>query len=177
MDIATASALGTLFVEAIAAPAFSADARAALSESRPNCRLLAVAAPFSGDALELRSVHGGFLAQRADVGVSPKTWKVVTKRAPTDAENAALQFAWRAVRHVPSNAIVVANARATLGIGGGLPSRVDAVLLACAKAGERANGAALASDAFFPFADGLEAAAAAGCARSSNPVAPFATPK
>ncbi len=162
MDIATASALGTLFVEAIAAPAFSADARTALSESRPNCRLLAVAAPFCDDALELRSVHGGFLAQRADVGVSPKTWKVVTQRAPTDAENAALQFAWRAVRHVPSNAIVVANARATLGIGGGLPSRVDAVLLACAKAGERANGAALASDAFFPFADGLEAAAAAG---------------
>ena len=96
-------------------------------------------------------------------------WETVTERQPSEAENLALQFAWQAVRHVPSNAIVLARAGATVGIGGGLPSRVDAVTLACAKAGARARGAALASDAFFPFADGLETAAKSGVSAVVQP--------
>jgi len=89
-------------------------------------------------------------------------WQVVTRRAPTDAEMAALRFAWQAVAHVKSNAILLAQGEAAVGIGGGLPSRVDAVRLAAAKAGEQAQGAVLASDAFFPFSDGVELAAEAG---------------
>ena len=88
--------------------------------------------------------------------------KIVTERAPSDSELLALRFAWQAAQHVKSNAIVLARGRRTVGIGGGLPSRVDAAQLAIAKAGAEAEGAALASDAFFPFADGIEAAAAAG---------------
>jgi phosphoribosylaminoimidazolecarboxamide formyltransferase/IMP cyclohydrolase len=84
------------------------------------------------------------------------------RRAPTEAEMEALRFAWRAVAHVKSNAILLAQGEAAVGIGGGLPSRVDAVKLAVAKVGERARSAVLASDAFFPFPDGVEVAARAG---------------
>lgn len=89
-------------------------------------------------------------------------FKTVTKRPPSPHEVEALQFAWKAVQHVKSNAIVLAGGTATVGVGGGLPSRVDAVKLAVSKAGERASGSVLASDGFFPFADGIEVAAAAG---------------
>ncbi len=156
-------ALGSLFVEAIAAPAFSPTALARLSESRKNCRLLQIAQPYDGLELEVRTVHRGLLVQRPDLGDPENTvTRVVTERKPTDAELRALQFAWKAVQHVKSNAVVLAHERATVGVGGGLPSRVDAVRLAVAKAGERAHGAVMASDAFFPFADGVEAAAEAG---------------
>ncbi len=156
-------ALGSLFVEAIAAPGFSPTALARLGESRKNCRLLQIAQPYDGLELEVRTVHRGMLVQRPDLGDPENTvTRVVTARKPTDAELIALQFAWKAVQHVKSNAIVLASGQATVGVGGGLSSRVDAVRLALAKAGDRARGAALASDAFFPFADGLEAAAAAG---------------
>ncbi len=158
-DHDAAEALGDLFVEAIAAPAFTDAARAALA-SRKNCRLLEM-----GDqpapAYELRAVRGGVLAQTLDADQG-EAWQVVSRRVPTEAEMAALRFAWKAVAHVKSNAIVFAQGRATVGIGGGLPSRVDAVRLAAVKAGERARGAAMASDAFFPFPDGVEAAAEAG---------------
>jgi len=87
---------------------------------------------------------------------------VVTDRQPTEEETAALKFAWKACQHVKSNAIVFAAGTATVGIGGGLPSRVDAAQLAATKAGEKAQGAVLASDAFFPFPDGVEAAAGVG---------------
>jgi phosphoribosylaminoimidazolecarboxamide formyltransferase / IMP cyclohydrolase len=87
---------------------------------------------------------------------------VMTERQPSEAEWTALKFAWRACQHVKSNAIVLAAGTATVGIGGGLSSRVDAAKLAATKAGERANGAVLASDAFFPFPDGVETAATAG---------------
>ena len=98
-----------------------------------------------------------------DAGDPPDgQWRVAGRRAPSEAEEAALRFAWIVCAHVKSNAIVLAQATATVGIGGGLPSRVDAVRLAVTKAGERARGAVMASDAFFPFADGLEVAAAAG---------------
>ena len=158
-DGPTARALGDLFVEAIVAPAFTDEAREALG-TRKGCRLVALGQPWS-DRMEMRSVRGGFLLQERDRGDQAE-WQVVTKRAPTEVERIALRFAWQAVAHVKSNAILLAQGEAAVGIGGGLPSRVDAVRLAVAKAGERARGAVLASDAFFPFPDGVEIAAAAG---------------
>jgi phosphoribosylaminoimidazolecarboxamide formyltransferase/IMP cyclohydrolase len=160
-DAAIANALGDLFVEAIAAPSFSQAALDMLS-SRKNCRLLEIANTVEA-GLEFRAIAGGVLVQQRDAG-DPDTaeWRVVTERQPTDEEMAALKLAWKACQHVKSNAIVFAAGTATVGIGGGLPSRVDAVKLAAAKAGEQAKGAVMASDAFFPFPDGVEAAAAAG---------------
>jgi phosphoribosylaminoimidazolecarboxamide formyltransferase/IMP cyclohydrolase len=157
--------LADLFVEAIIAPEFSDEAVAWFAAHKKNCRLLNLgqgvfAAPTD---VEWRSIRGGLVGQARDAGDPPDSaWQVVSRRKPTAAEEAALRFAWIACQHVKSNAIVLARETATVGIGGGLPSRVDAVRLAVAKAGERARGAVLASDAFFPFADGLEAAAAAG---------------
>jgi phosphoribosylaminoimidazolecarboxamide formyltransferase/IMP cyclohydrolase len=156
-------ALGALFVEAIAAPSFSPSAQATLNDKRRNCRLLELPAAFDGVDYELRSVHRGVLVQTVDMGDPDGTeFKVVTQRAPTTNEMAALRFAWKCVSHVKSNAIVLAVPNALVGVGGGLPSRVDAVKLSVTKAGDRARGAVLASDAFFPFADGPEAAVAAG---------------
>ncbi|TVR19056.1 MAG: bifunctional phosphoribosylaminoimidazolecarboxamide formyltransferase/IMP cyclohydrolase PurH [Anaerolineaceae bacterium] len=155
--------LGALFVEAIAAPAFTETAQSTLSEKRRNCRLIRITQPFDGSELEVRNIHRGFLVQRPDVGDPEGTlMTTVTQRAPDANELEALQFAWKAVQHVKSNAIVLAKAGATVGIGGGLPSRVDAVNLAVKKAGENGRGAVLASDAFFPFADGVVAASNAG---------------
>lgn len=157
-----------LFVEAIVAPGFSPEAQAWFAEHKKNCRLLALpgidrARDVASKRFDLRAVRGGYLLQERDAGDPPKTeWRVASQRQPTEDEWAALRFAWQAVIHVRSNAIVVARPRATVGIGGGLPSRVDAVRLATAKAAERAQGAAMASDAFFPFPDGVEAAAEAG---------------
>lgn len=163
VDEAFVEALGTLFVEAIAAPSFSTRAQELLGEKRKNCRLLQVPAAFDGLELEIRSVQRGLLVQRADMGDPEHTsFRTVTKRAPTPAEVESLQFAWKAVQHVKSNAIVLVNGSGTVGIGGGLSSRVDSVRLAIEKAGERATGAVMASDAFFPFADGVEAAIQAG---------------
>lgn len=160
-DAATALLLGDLFVEAIAAPSFSAESLEILSK-RKNCRLLEIKnAVYS--KVEFRSIAGGALLQQRDAGDPPATeWQVVTQRQPSGSEMDALKFAWKAVQQVKSNAIVLAAGSATLGIGGGLSSRVDAANLAAAKAGERAKGAVMASDAFFPFPDGVEAAAQAG---------------
>ena len=156
-------ALGSLFIEVIVAPGFTPTAQATLIEKRKNCRLLQIPFPFNGQELELRTVHGGLLVQRADTGDPDGTnYKTVTERKPTVEELAALQFAWKAVQHVKSNAIVLAKPGRTVGVGGGLSSRVDAANLAVLKAGAEAVGAVMASDAFFPFADGLEAAIQAG---------------
>jgi phosphoribosylaminoimidazolecarboxamide formyltransferase/IMP cyclohydrolase len=163
VDEAFVTALGGLFVEVLVAPGFDQAARELLAKSRQNCRL--IAAPASGvqPGLELRGVLGGVLVQERDLGDPPETaWQVVSQRHPTAEEVRALKFAWKACQHVRSNAIVVAGQTATFGIGGGLPSRVDATRLAVAKAGARSQGAVLASDAFFPFADGIQVAAAAG---------------
>jgi phosphoribosylaminoimidazolecarboxamide formyltransferase/IMP cyclohydrolase len=163
VDEAFVDTLGSLFIEAIAAPSFSARALELLTEKRKNCRLLQVPAAFEGLELEIRSVHRGMLVQRSDMGDPEHTsFKTVSQRNPTPAEVEMLQFAWKAVQHVKSNAIVLASGCATVGIGGGLSSRVDAVKLAVAKAGERTQGAVMASDAFFPFADGVETAIEAG---------------
>jgi len=172
-----ALAVADLFVEAVIAPDFDDEALAWFATHKKNCRLLATGGAADGPgsaAVEWRAVRGGLLAQTRDMGDPPDlAWRVVSQRAPTNEEMAALRFAWLACQHVKSNAIVLARAEgataATVGIGGGLPSRVDAVRLAVAKAGERARGAALASDAFFPFADGLEVAGAAGVRAAVEP--------
>jgi phosphoribosylaminoimidazolecarboxamide formyltransferase/IMP cyclohydrolase len=158
------AALGSLFVEAIVAPGFSAKAQAELLSNRKNCRLLRIPPGLNASTdLEIRTVTNGLLVQSRDSGDSDGTiYKVMTERQPTDSEMTNLTFAWAVVQHVKSNAIVLANGNSTVGIGGGLSSRVDAAKLAVQKAGERAKGAVLASDAFFPFADGVEAAIAAG---------------
>ena len=164
------AALGKTFVEAIVAPDFDEDALALLGKRRKNCRLLRLPPGPGGVTWQQRSVNGGLLLQSPDEGDPVgSVWRSVTAREPDEAERRALAYAWRAVQHVPSNAIVIANACAVVGVGGGLPSRVDAVNLAVRKAGERAQGAALASDAFFPFADGIEAAIAAGIAAVIQP--------
>jgi phosphoribosylaminoimidazolecarboxamide formyltransferase / IMP cyclohydrolase len=157
------AALGSLFVEAIAAPSFSPTAQAILANNRKNCRLFQMPQPYKGTELEIRTVQSGLLVQSADIGDPDGTiLQIVTQRPPTPGEKSALQFAWKAVQHVKSNAIVLAVSEATVGIGGGLSSRVDSVELAIRKAGERSIGSVLASDAFFPFPDGIEAAAQAG---------------
>lgn len=157
------AAFGSLFIEAIAAPAFSADAIQILSDKRKNCRLLVVPVGLLGTEWELRSTQRGLLVQRPDLGdPAPANYSTASERAPTTAEVEALRFAWKTVQHVKSNAIVLAHGQATVGIGGGLTSRVDAVKLAIERAGDHARGSVLASDAFFPFADGVEAAIAAG---------------
>lgn len=163
IDGAGARAMTERFLEVVVSHGVADDAREVFSK-KPNLRVLVVereGAP--RPRFEARAVDGGLLLQEADVlHDDEKEWKVVTKRAPTDDERAALSFAWRAVRAVVSNAVVVADRAATFGIGGGRTSRVDACRDAVGKAGSRAQGAAAASDAFFPFSDGLEVLAGAG---------------
>ncbi len=158
-----AEAMAELFVEVLVAPAFGTRALSAF-EARRGLRLLECP-PYEGHPLdlELRALDGGFLAQTRDLETTePAAWTCPTRRAPGDEEQTALELAWRVVRHVRSNAIVVANREQTLGIGAGQMSRVDACRLAVAKARQPLAGAAAASDAFFPFADGLEVLAEAG---------------
>ena len=181
LDAAIVEAIGKLFLEVIIAPSVTAEARAALSKKQ-NLRLLEAgslpdpAAP----GMTLRSVAGGYLLQTRDDGrVSAEMLKVVTKRAPSDVERADLIFAFRVAKHVKSNAIVYAKAGATVGIGAGQMSRVDSSRIAAHKAEESgkaaglaespAKGSVVASDAFFPFADGLEAAIAAGATAVIQP--------
>lgn len=172
-DGATAEALGDLFVECIAAPGFSAEARARLAKKK-NCRLVEMPDLSSEPSYDLRSITRGVLKQGLDQGDPPNTeWKVVSKRQPTDAEWAALRFAWRACQHVKSNAIVFAvsdgGGEATVGIGGGQPNRVDCVRIAAERAGDKARGAVMASDAFFPFPDSVELAARCGLTAIVHP--------
>jgi phosphoribosylaminoimidazolecarboxamide formyltransferase / IMP cyclohydrolase len=164
VDAATAERLGETFLEVILAPGYTFAAREILA-TKKNLRVLelpGMLAPGS-PAWRVRSVAGGLLAQQDDVmHVGAEQAKVVTRRAPTAAELVDLELAWRVAKHVRSNAIVIAKAGATLGIGGGQTSRVEASRQAVARAGAAARGAALASDGFFPFRDGVDAAAAAG---------------
>ncbi|MDQ7024552.1 MAG: bifunctional phosphoribosylaminoimidazolecarboxamide formyltransferase/IMP cyclohydrolase [Anaerolineae bacterium] len=163
VDADFVAALEALFVEVIVAPEFTQPAIEQLIKSRKNCRILQIPYPFDRNALDIRTVHGGLLIQRLDNGDPDGTvLKTVTERVPTPEEFEALQFAWKAAQHVKSNSIVLAKPNRTVGIGGGLPSRVDAVELAVKKAGEECQGAVMASDAFFPFPDGIEAAVKAG---------------
>ncbi|MBL8046140.1 MAG: bifunctional phosphoribosylaminoimidazolecarboxamide formyltransferase/IMP cyclohydrolase [Anaerolineales bacterium] len=168
-DAETAAALEELFVECIAAPAFSPEARELLAKKK-NCRLVEMPTLEIQPRYELRTITGGLLRQDLDMGDPESSeWKVVSKREPTPEEWAALKFAWVACQHVKSNAIVLAQGTATVGIGGGQPNRVDCVRLAVERAGQQARGAVLASDAFFPFRDSVELAAQAGITAIAHP--------
>jgi phosphoribosylaminoimidazolecarboxamide formyltransferase/IMP cyclohydrolase len=174
LDLATAQAIAEIFSEVIIAPAFEPEALALLSKKK-NLRLMInseTSAPAPG--LEIRSCVGeSYLLQGGDADlVSTASWKIVTKRPPTDAEHAALLFGWRVVKHVKSNAIVYAAHDRTLGIGAGQMSRVDSSRIAIWKASEAKlalKGSIVASDAFFPFPDGLIAAAEAGATAAIQP--------
>ena len=157
-----AGLLGNLFVECIVAPGFTEEAIKILS-SKKSLRLLEMPDTAIEPPYELRSVVRGMLKQSLDFGDPADTeLRVVTKRQPTQEEWQALKFAWKACQHVKSNAIVFAQGEATVGIGGGQPNRVDCVKIAAERAGDKALGAVMASDAFFPFPDTVEAAAKHG---------------
>ncbi|MEQ9125147.1 MAG: bifunctional phosphoribosylaminoimidazolecarboxamide formyltransferase/IMP cyclohydrolase, partial [Alphaproteobacteria bacterium] len=181
LDLATAEEIGKLFVEVIIAPDVAEDAAAALARKK-NLRLLKTgdmpdaAAP----GLTVKTLAGGLLAQTRDAGrVGADDVKVVTKRAPTNQEMADLLFAFRVAKHVKSNAIVYAKGNATVGVGAGQMSRVDSARIAARKAVDAAEaageaepltkGSVVASDAFFPFADGLLAAVEAGATAVIQP--------
>jgi phosphoribosylaminoimidazolecarboxamide formyltransferase / IMP cyclohydrolase len=174
VDMATATALmsGEKFVECVIAPAFDEAALRELQSWKKNVRLLQTGElTDSIHGLDYRRVDGGLLVQTRDLDADdPANWLVKTKRQPTAAERDALWFAWRICKHVKSNAIVLANtASSIVGVGAGQMSRVVSVEIALRKAGERSKGAVLASDAFFPFPDNVELAAAAGVAAIVQP--------
>ncbi len=173
VDAMSAEALQDLFIEVLVAPGFTPEALLLLA-SKKNLRLLRcplpAAAPRADAPRELRAIDGGFLAQTPDAQPdAPATWSCPTRRQPSAEEQRALAFAWTAVRGVKSNAIVVAHAEQTVGIGAGQMSRVDACRLAIAKARVPLRGAVAASDAFFPFRDGLDVLAAAGVSAVIQP--------
>jgi phosphoribosylaminoimidazolecarboxamide formyltransferase/IMP cyclohydrolase len=162
IDLETAHQLTGTFLECIVAPACQPEAQEVLA-SKPNLRLLLLEDLASGPAQEVRAIAGGFLLQAPDGhGDDPATWQRVTQAQPSDDDLAELRFAWRVVKHVKSNAIVVTNQQQTLGIGAGQMNRVGSVTIALNQAGDRSQGAVLASDGFFPFEDSVRAAAAAG---------------
>ncbi|MBM4357473.1 MAG: bifunctional phosphoribosylaminoimidazolecarboxamide formyltransferase/IMP cyclohydrolase [Deltaproteobacteria bacterium] len=173
-DEATARVLAETFIECVVAPEFEPSALTLL-RAKKNLRLVRVGLERPPRGLEWKRVGGGFVVQDADV-TAPEELRgatVVTERHPSSAELASLEVAWRACKHVKSNAIVLAQPAAgghmLVGVGAGQMSRVQSVLIACDKAGERARGSVLASDAFFPFPDGVEAAAARGIAAIAQP--------
>jgi phosphoribosylaminoimidazolecarboxamide formyltransferase/IMP cyclohydrolase len=174
VDLPVAQAIAEIFSEVIIAPGFEPEAQALLSKKK-NLRLMIngeTAAPKPG--LEIRSCVGdSFLLQGGDADTeSMENWKIVTQRAPTEAERAALLFGWRVVKHLKSNAIIYTSADRTLGIGAGQMSRIDSSRIAIWKASEAKldlKGSVVASDAFFPFPDGLIAAAEAGATAAIQP--------
>ena len=171
VDGLTAEAVVKLFVECIVAPGF-ADRTQEIFATKKNLRLLLL--PHGGldqeKELQVKRILGGMLVQQPDVGsLKDKELRVVTKRAPSDAELTDLRFAWKVCKHVKSNAIVFAKGRATLGVGAGQMSRVDSVKIAVLKAQKPLQGTVVASDAFFPFPDGVEEAAKAGATAVIQP--------
>ena len=180
IDLETAQALVSTFIEAVIAPGMSADeeTRAVLA-TKPNLRV--VTASFDGldDDRDVRSILGAWLVQDRDrVTEASMEWpgapgehapRVVTRRAPTPAEWTAMRFAWRVCAHVKSNTVIFTSADATLAVGAGQMSRVDAVRTAVMKAGDRLRGSVAASDAFFPFRDGLDVVAGAGATAIIQP--------
>ena len=164
---AAAHAMDAVFYEVIVAPDYEPDALTILQRKR-NLRILEVApaptaaTPAASD-YDLRPLSGGILVQTPDtIAENPQSWTTATDRAPTPAELADLAFAWTAVKHLKSNAIAFVKDRALIGMGAGQPNRVVSVHLSQRAAGDQASGCVLASDAFFPFPDNIELAAAAG---------------
>jgi phosphoribosylaminoimidazolecarboxamide formyltransferase / IMP cyclohydrolase len=174
LDVECARAIVEIFSEVIVAPGFSSEALEIL-KTKKNLRLIKLLKDARGtDARDVRSVGAGsYLMQESDGrGVGMQDLKIVTKRQPTDAELRAMLFGWRVVKHVKSNAIVYVQSDRTLGVGAGQMSRVDASRIAVWKAGEAGlslAGSVVCSDAFFPFADGLVAAAEAGATAAIQP--------
>jgi phosphoribosylaminoimidazolecarboxamide formyltransferase/IMP cyclohydrolase len=176
LDEATATLITepNRFVEAIIAPGYS-DAALKLLTTRPkwgkNVRILSTGRLEGGQsAFDYRRIDGGLLVQVRDAGGDDfADAKIVTQRAPTDAERDDLIFAWRVCKHVKSNAIVLAKDRMIVGVGAGQMSRIDSTEIAIKKAGERVRGSVLASDAFFPFRDNIDAAAKAGVTAIAEP--------
>jgi phosphoribosylaminoimidazolecarboxamide formyltransferase/IMP cyclohydrolase len=172
LDRETADEVAKLFVECIAAPSYDAAAREVLA-AKKNLRLVEIAAAAGeggANELELKRISGGVLVQQPDRGaLAASELKTVTRRAPTGEELAGLEFGWKIAKHVKSNAIVFARAGQTLGIGAGQMSRVDSVKIAIMKAQLSLAGSVVASDAFFPFADGVEEAARAGATAVIQP--------
>lgn len=164
VDLPTAEQMHKLFLEIIIAPSYTQEALELLQKKK-NIRLLTIdfAQEESQNREETVSVLGGLLVQDQDLAMeNEEAWKVVTKRKPTPAEVKALAFAWKAVKHVKSNAIVVANERQTVGIGAGQMNRVGSVKIAIEQAQEKMEGVVLASDAYFPMDDSVEYAAKHG---------------
>jgi phosphoribosylaminoimidazolecarboxamide formyltransferase/IMP cyclohydrolase len=162
---AAAEAMGPVFYEVVVAPGYEPEALAILQKKR-NLRILAVdpaPANLVEQRYDLRPITGGMLVQTPDTSnEDPASWKTVTSRAPTAAELADLAFAWKAAKHIKSNAIVMVKDRTLVGMGAGQPNRVVSVHLSQRTAGDKAKGSVLASDAFFPFPDNIELAASAG---------------
>ncbi|QSQ16300.1 bifunctional phosphoribosylaminoimidazolecarboxamide formyltransferase/IMP cyclohydrolase [Myxococcus landrumensis] len=167
VDELTAQAMAETFLEAVIAPSYSQAALQVLS-AKKNLRLLeagpALASPTARPRAQLdgRSVSGGLLLMDRDAVEPELSWKVVSKRSPTPDEERALRFAWKVCKHVKSNAIVFSSGSQLLAQGGGQTNRVDSVRIAMQRGGEVLKGSAVASDAFFPFRDGLDEAARAG---------------
>lgn len=165
IDVPTAQALSSFFLEIVAAPDFD-DQALALLKKKKNLRIMRYAPKLPDELqreVQLRSALGGVLAEQEDRAYKPEAWTVVSSRQPSTQEWHDLALAWDVVRHVKSNGIVIVKAGATRGICAGQTNRVSAVKIAGERAGANAKGAACASDGFFPFADGLEAAVEAGC--------------
>jgi phosphoribosylaminoimidazolecarboxamide formyltransferase/IMP cyclohydrolase len=174
LDGACAEAIAEIFSEVIIAPEFTTGALGIL-EKKKNLRLIRMLkSPIAARSLDVRSVGANsFLLQERDVKATTRAdLKIVTKRQPTEVELRAMLFGWRVVKHVKSNAIVYVASDRTLGVGAGQMSRVDASRIAVWKAGEARlslEGSVVCSDAFFPFADGLIAAAEAGATAAIQP--------
>jgi phosphoribosylaminoimidazolecarboxamide formyltransferase/IMP cyclohydrolase len=172
VDEATARLLAETFLECVVAPRFSEPALEVL-RTKKNLRVLATHGWLDAGhaALTAKRVGGGLVVQERDATAPGEVSRgqIATKRAPTPDELVSLEFAWRVCKHVKSNAIVLARGQVTAGVGAGQMSRVVSVQIACDKAGEKARGSVLASDAYFPFADGLEAAARAGVTAVAQP--------
>lgn len=169
VDAVTAQAMDPVFYEVVIAPGYDDDALEILKRKR-NLRILTVGAGPTEAALDLRPIAGGMLVQSPDnIAEDPAEWRTVTEREPSAAERQDLAFAWKAAKHIKSNAIVFAKDRALVGMGAGQPNRVVSVHLSQRIAGEKAKGSVLASDAFLPFPDNIELAAGAGVTAIAQP--------
>ncbi|HVB76625.1 MAG TPA: bifunctional phosphoribosylaminoimidazolecarboxamide formyltransferase/IMP cyclohydrolase [Candidatus Nitrosotalea sp.] len=168
LDVATAEQIASIFVEVVIAPRVEEESLQILGR-KARVRVLE-ADRVRSEGIDLRTVPGGFLVQSRDAaGFDRQACQVVTRREPSEAEWEQMRFAWLACKHVKSNAIVLAREFSAVGVGAGQMSRVEAARIAVARAGDRAQGSVLASDAFFPFPDGLEVGIAAGITAAIQP--------
>lgn len=169
LDAATAAELTKTFLECVVAPACDPEAEQILA-AKSNLRVLVLPDLVSGPRHLVKQIAGGFLLQAADdQPVDSAVWQIVTERQPTPTQLAELEFAWKVCKHVKSNAIVISQNQTTCGVGAGQMNRVGSVKIALEQASDKAQGAILASDGFFPFDDSVRTAAAAGIAAIVQP--------